>query len=124
MGKSCPGALTEGTQHRGGKGVGQSTDRVVNAMDELVDFGTKRKWLSQVGAWAERFGVNGELTPTSAESQGLLCFPMTSRRPVRGCPEEAVDVHSYRTKVKRRKASVVGKVAHGIEPRFPLVQPA
>lgn len=74
MGKSCPGALTEGTQHRGGKGAGQSTDRAVNAMGKLLDFGTRRKWLSQVGACAERFGVNGELAPTRARVKVCVTF--------------------------------------------------
>ena len=35
--------------------------------------------------------------------------------PARGCPVEAIDERLFRTKVKRRKASAMGKVAHGTE---------
>jgi hypothetical protein len=38
--------------------------------------------------------------------------------PARDCPEEAIGVSRLRTRVKRRKAFMMGESAHGDEARF------
>lgn len=114
MGKSCPGALTEGTQHRCGKGADQSTGRRDEEQSRLVGFGSVCKCLSQVDACVERFGVNGDVALTNAEDQSPSYSIGPPRTPARERPVEAVDVWSYRAKAKRRKASAVGKVARSI----------
>jgi hypothetical protein len=114
MGKSCTGALTEGTQHRCGKGAGQSTGRLGEERSRWKGSGRLWECLFQVDACVERLGVNGDVAPTDAVDQlSSHCFVLF-RAPVREGPEEAVDVCSYRAKAKRRKASAVGKVARSI----------
>jgi len=114
MGKSCPGALTEGTQHRCGKGAGQSTGRLAREWSRWKGSGKQWKCLFQVDACVERLGVNGDVAPTTTADQRLGHGFAFCRAPVREGPKEAVDVCSYRAKAKRRKASAVGKVASSI----------
>ena len=114
MGKSCPGALTEGTQHRCGKGAGQITGRLYEERSCLTGIGNTRECLSLVDAGVERFGINGDDAPTDAEDLGPATALLSMETPVRVRPVEAVDVWSYRAKAKRRKASVMGKVACSI----------
>ena len=114
MGKSCPGALTEGTQHRCGKGAGQITGRLYEERSCLTGLGNARKCLPLVDAGVERFGVNGDDAPTDTVDQRLGRGFVLFRAPAREGPKEAVDVCSYRAKAKRRKASAVGKVASSI----------
>jgi len=111
MGKSCPGALTEGTQHRCGKGAGQITGRLAEAQNSLAGFRDTWECLSQVDACVERFGVNGDEASTCAKDLSLSCCFVIQRTPARGRPVEAVDVCPCRAKAKRRKASAMGKVA-------------
>ena len=114
MGKSCPGALTEGPQHRCGKGAGQSTGRLAKEWSRWKGSGNLWECLFQVDACVERLGVNGDDAPTDTVDQRLGRGFVLFRAPAREGPKEAVDVCSYRAKAKRRKASAVGKVASSI----------
>ena len=114
MGKSCPGALTEGTQHRCGKGAGQSTGRLSQEWSRWKGSGKLWECLFQVDACVERLGVNGDAAPTDIVDQGPGYCSVLFRAPAREGPKEAVDVCSYRAKAKRRKASAVGKGARSI----------
>lgn len=79
MGKSCPGALTEGTQHRGGKGAGQSTGRLLDEWSCWIGSGRKWECLPQVDACVERFGVNRDDAWTLTKIQ-LLAAALRFRR--------------------------------------------
>jgi len=124
MGKSYPGARAKGTQHRGGKGAGQSTGQLLVCTSYQGDRGTLRECPPQVDACVERVRVNGDSTPTCAVNQGVLVCDWQPKAPARGCPVEAVGVWSFRMKMKRRKASVMGKVALSTKALFSLVSQA
>lgn len=116
MGKSYPGALTEGTQHRRGKGAEQSTVRSLALLG-----GELARWRPvKVSVSSRRVrrtirskrGIGPDLHREPAISK------LHSKRPwapARGCLVEAIDERLFRTRVKRRKAGAMGKVASGTE---------
>jgi len=116
MGKSYPGALTEGTQHRRGKGADQSTGRSLTVYDR----GSVCRLKMKVSVSSRRVrrtipSKRGVDPDSHRKSIGSDICAERFWTPARGCLVEAIDVYAYRTKVKRRKASTMGKVACGTE---------
>jgi hypothetical protein len=116
MGKSYPGALTEGTQHRRGKGAEQSTVR------SLALLGGELAHWRQMGVSVSSRHVCRTIRSKRGSVPGSHQEPLISNlhskrpwTPVRGCLVEAIDERLFRTKVKRRKAAAMGKVASGTE---------
>lgn len=112
MGKSYPGALTEGTQHRGGKGADQSTGRPGAAYDRgLVHRPTMR--VSVSSRRVRRTIPSKRGTIPDFQRKPVVSFLLSEqlRTPARGRLVEAIDGYPFRTRVKRRKASTMGEVA-------------